>query len=384
MLNILMKSQNVLRMRYNGSTVLALSFALLVGVSPAKAQTEVCFRSRDLTPSTTWSMAPDGSTFKNGDIVGRTSAYTQFFMPIGHGETVHVDANGIPVSNAYNAVPLGGMPGLGLIVRWGGYNATVTLTPTAPSAAPGTIISNRTWFSVLKARATSNYTLTHFYTFELVVIDEKLYKGGKLNFVETGKTLVQTASQKGAGVPQLCYNGFVDPMAALLGTVQVPELPKPVTPTCRFTTNTLNQRVELEPVDPGQITPAGSARPTGSEGQSFFYVNATNCNKGAKIKLYFTDTRDTSTPKEYIRTNNPAVGIRLYYSGEYETMPFGPAPVGSWVPSRYAPTLGPATYEGGSLSAGFTAQYVRLPNKTEVDIKPGPVDASATLVIVYP
>lgn len=383
MLKMLTKKQGLFQMQYTKSTTLTLFLTLLIGVSQAQAQTQHCFLTRNITPSTAWTMAPNGSTFKNGDIVGYTSAYAQYFMPIEHGSIVNVTANGVSANNAYNAVPLSGMPGLGLVVRWNGYNATTTLTPIAQPAAPGTIISNRVWFPVLNARATANYTLTHNYKFELVVIDASLYKGGQLTFTESNIVTVHTTSQANS-VPQLCYNGVVDPMAALTGTIQVPELPKPVLPSCRFTTNTLNQRVELGPVDPGQITPVGSARPSGTAGQSFFYVNGMSCTKGTRIKLYFTDTRDTSTPKEYIRTSNSAVGIRLYYSGEYETMPFGPAPVGSWVPSRYAPTLGPATYDGASLSAGFTAQYVRLPNKTEADIKPGPVDASATLVIVYP
>jgi type 1 fimbria pilin len=237
---------------------------------------------------------------------------------------------------------------------------------------------------VLQARTTANYTLTQFYRFELVVIDEKVYKGGKLTFTESGQVTAMIANKKGNAIPQMCVNGYLDLMAALTGTIQVPELPKPVTPTCKFSTSTLNQRVDLGPVDPGQIVPAGSARPAGDTGQAHFLIEATNCNKGAKMDIYFTDARDSATNKDYMLTTNPAVGIRIFHRGEYDPMPFGPAPSGSWVPQRYAAPLGPATVEGASLSTGFTAQYVRLPNKTEADIKPGPLEATATFVIVYP
>lgn len=366
------------------SRVLLLPVTLLIGIGQVQAQTTSCFRSRDLTPSSNWTMAPSGSVFKNGDIVGRTSAYAQFYMPTAHGDTVHVDANSSVVDGLYGAIPLSGMPGLGLVVRWSGYSATNTLTPIAPGAASGTIISNKTWLSLLRARTSANYTLTQYYNFELVIIDEKIYKGGQLSFTDGQRIIVQTANKKGNAIPQVCINGFIDPVAALTGTVQVPELPKPVLPTCKFSYSTLNQRVPLGPVDPGQVVPYGSARQAGAEGQAHFLLEATGCAKGAAMNIYFTDARDGSTPKNYLLSTNPAVGVRLFHRGEYDPLPFGPAPSGSWVPPRYAPAMGPATVDGGALSTGFTVQYVRLPQKTEADVRPGPLEASAVLVIVYP
>uniref|UniRef100_A0A1I7Y5Z5 Fimbrial protein n=1 Tax=Steinernema glaseri TaxID=37863 RepID=A0A1I7Y5Z5_9BILA len=220
------------------------------------------------------------------------------------------------------------------------------------------------WTSMLQARTTANYTLTQFYSFELVVIDDKVYRGGKLTFTEANKVRVLIANQRGTGTPQLCVDGYIDPMAALTGTVQVPELPKPALPSCRFSTSTLKQSVTLGPVDPGQIPSSSTLRPSGEAGQNHFLIEGTGCTKDTKLSFYFTDTRDMATTKNYLLTSNPAVG--------------------SWVPPHYAPSVGPATADGATLSTGFTAQYVRLPNKTEADIKPGPLEAAATFVIVYP
>ena len=384
MWNLIFRKQEFSRQRFVWAKALMLPIALLVGMGQAQAQSTSCFRSRDLTASTNWSMAPSGSVFKNGDIVGRTSAYAQYYLPIAHGETVQVHASGQKVDNSYQAVPLSGMPGLGLVVRWAGYSTTVTVTPVGPSAPWGTIISSSPWTAVLHARTTANYTLTQFYSFELVVIDDKVYKGGKLTFTEVNKVMVLTSNQRGTGIPQLCINGGIDPMAALTGTVQVPELPKPALPSCKFSTNTLTQHVTLGPVDPGQIVPAGTARPSGAAGQAHFLIEGTGCTKDTKLNIYFTDTRDNATNKNYLLTSNPAVGIRLFHRGEFNPLPFGPAPSGSWVPSRHAASVGPAVTDGAVLSTGFTAQYVRLPNKTESDVRPGPVEAAATFVIMYP
>ncbi len=378
------RKQEFSRQRFVWAKALMLPIALLVGMGQVQAQSTSCFRSRDLTASSSWSMAPSGTVFKNGDIVGRTSAYAEYYMPIAHGETVNVYASGQIADNAYQAVPLSGMPGLGLVVRWAGYASTVSLTPIGPSAPQGTIISSSPWISVLRARTTASYTLAQFYSFELVVIDDKVYKGGKLTFTEANKVLVMTANQKGTANAQLCINGFVDPMAALTGTVQVPELPKPALPSCKFSTSTLTQNVVLGPVDPGQIVPAGASRSSGASGQAHFLIEGTGCTKDTKLNIYFTDTRDSATNKNYLLSSNPAVGIRLFHRGESDPLPLGPAPSGSWVPSRYAPSVGPALTDGAVLSTGFTAQYVRLPNKTESDVRPGPLEAAATFVIVYP
>lgn len=384
MFSVQLKKQGPSRLRSWWPKALMLPVALFIGIGQAQAQAAHCARTRDVTPSTNWTMSPSGTVFKNGDIVGRTSAYAQFSMPISHGDTVHIDASGQAVANSYNAVPLNGMPGLGLVVRWAGHNATSALTLVGPSVSSGTIISNKTWFSVLRARTQSTYLLTQFYSYELVVIDEKIYKGGKLTFSETGLVRTMTATKRNDGVIQLCMDGYVDLMGSLTGTVQVPELPKPALPSCKFSTSTLTQTVTLGPVDPGQIPSASTQRPSGEAGQNHFLIEGTGCTKDTKLSFYFTDTRDTATTKNYLLTSNPAVGIRLFHRGEYDPLPFGPAPSGSWVPQRYAPTVGPATADGATLSTGFTAQYVRLPNKTEADIRPGPLEAAATFVIVYP
>lgn len=366
-----------------GNTLL-LVLGLLIGIGQVQAQTANCYLSRELQPDSPWQMAPSGTSFRNGDIVGQVPVSVIFTMPNRIFDTTVVIAQGIVPNNPYQAVPLNGMPGLGLIVRWMGYYGTVGLEMLGTPVAPGTIISKQARLPVMRARGSSGYMVIQMYRFELVVIDEKVYKGGELTFAERNQIYVTTAQANGLGMPQMCLDGWVDVMEALTKTVQVPELPKPVLPTCKFSTGTLNQRVPLSPVDSGQIAPAGSARSLGGEGQNTFRISATGCGKDAKLDIYFTDTRDNATAKDYIRTTNPAVGIRMFYQSESNPVPLGPAPSGSWVPSRRAVSLGPASAEGTSLSARFTAQYVRLPNKTEADIKPGPLEAAATFVIVYP
>lgn len=384
MWNLLFKKQELSGQRFVWTKTLMLPIVLLIGVGQVQAQTTSCYRSRDLMPSGSWNMAPAGTAFKNGDIVGRVSASVEFVMPIGHGDTATVIAGGQDTNNSYQAVPLKGMPGLGLVVRWGGHYATTSLTMLSPPASNGIIISSQRWLQVLRGRARATYTMLQLYNYELVIIDETLYKGGQLTFTETDKVTVVTSNGVGDNTPQLCSGGWIDVMAALTGTVQVPELPKPALPSCKFSTNTLNHNVVLGPVDPGQIVPAGASRPSGVAGQASFLIEGTGCKKDTKLNIYFTDTRDSATPKDYLLTSNSAVGVRLFHRGEYEPLPFGPAPSGSWVPSRYAPSVGPATADGAVLSAGFTAQYVRLPNKTEADVRPGPLEAAATFVIVYP
>ncbi len=384
MLNVLVKKRASSRPRAWWPKVMLLSVALIFGIGQAQAQSVSCKRNRDLTPMGSWKMAPNGTVFKNGDLVGKIGASIEFDMPISHGDTAGIIAGGATTTNNYQAVPLTGMPGLGLVVRWGNQYTTTSLTMLAPPLATGTIISSQPWISVLQARARVSYTMVQIYEFELVVIDETIYKGGKLTFTDQGQVFSATSLAKGNATPQLCMGGWLDLMGALTGSVQVPELPKPALPSCKFSTSTLAQSVTLGPVDPGQIPAASSLRPSGEAGQNHFLIEGTGCTKDTKLSFYFTDTRDTATTKSYLLTSNPAVGIRLFHRGEYEPVPFGPPPSGSWVPPRYAPSVGPAEANGATLSTGFTAQYVRLPNKTEADIRPGPLQGAATFVIVYP
>lgn len=296
MWNVRFKRPGLFRQRSVWPKALILSIALLMGVGQAQAQSKVCYRSLDLTPRGTWSMAPSGSVFKNGDIVGSTTAYAQYYVPIAQGEKIQVHAQGQTVANSYRAVPLRGMPGLGLIVRWEGYGTSsgVKVTPIGPNTSLGTIISDSPWTSVLQARADADYTLTQFYSFELVVIDDKVYQGGKLTFADAEKVMVLTSTQKGTEMRKLCVDGGIDPMKALTGSIQVPELPKPALPSCQFSTSTLGQRVTLESVDPGQIVPAGASRSAGAVGQATFQIEGTGCTKNTKLDIYFTDTRDTA------------------------------------------------------------------------------------------
>lgn len=347
-----------------------------------QAQTESCFRVQDLTTTSAWQMKPSGSVFQDGEVVGWVNASSRYYMPIAQGNTVLVMVQGRATNNRFDAVPLTGMPGLGLRVRWLGYSATSTLTPVAPGAPYGTIISNRSWFSVLEARTQANYTLTEMFMFELVVIDQSLYKGGKLTFTESGVVTLMTSNRVSANSAQLCVNGWIDAMSALTGTIQVPELPQPVQPTCHFTFGTLNQRVSLGGVDPGQVAPYGSARSAGYEGQSRFNIHATDCNKGTVMHMYLTDNRDGASRADYLSSTKEGLGVRLYFNNESSPVRFGPAPVGANPPSRTPIIVGPIPFENIGVLFDFVAQYVRIPGAP--DVTPGPMQAEMTFTVIYP
>lgn len=365
-------------------SLLALALSLM-GTSQVQAQTaNTCTLTRGLSPSGSWQMMPSGSSFRNGDVVGRVAAFAEYFMPFNHGDTVTMLAMGHSGNNVYKAVPLAGMPGLGLVVRWSNYYSNVTLTPLMPTLPSGSIISGPDWTWVLKARTTRDYSLLQSYILELVVIDERAYKGGKLTYVESGKTSISTASQKGNNIGQSCVGGWLDPMAALLGSLKVPELPKPMAPSCSFSTSTLYQNVSLGPVDPGQVVAYNSARSAGLTGQGKFTISATNCNVGTVLNLYFTDNRNPSSRTNYLSSSRDAVGVRLYYLQETTPVSYGPAPLGSSLPDRPAISAGPIPYQGVGVSMDFVAQYVRLPNTTVHDVTAGPVNAQAVFTIMYP
>lgn len=348
----------------------------------AQAQSSPCFRTKDLTASSAWNMLPSGTAFQNGDVVGWVNAAAQYFMPTYQGgNTVQVMAQGQATSNSFEAVPLAGMPGLGLRVRWMGHGATTTLTPVAPPAPPGTVISNR-WFRVLEASTTANFTLTENFRFELVVIDQSVYKGGKLTFTESGLIRFVTSNKTGVNSYQQCVNGWIDGMSVLTGTIQVPELPQPVQPTCHFTFGTLSQRVSLGGVDPGQVAPYGSARSAGYEGQSRFNIHATDCNKGTVMHMYLTDNRDGASRADYLSSTKEGLGVRLYFNNESSPVRFGPAPVGANPPSRTPIIVGPIPFENIGVLFDFVAQYVRIPGAP--DVTPGPMQAEMTFTVIYP
>ncbi|MGN5536650.1 fimbrial protein [Alcaligenes sp. Lyrl_28] len=364
---------------------LMLLIVLLIGMQQVQGQ-EACSLSRVLTPSSSWSMAPSGN-FKNGDIVASARAYLQYAVREEQPGVILVEGAGQMVNNPYSAAPLYGMPGLGVRVSWTGFSGLTDPVHLVPPAKAGTIISNIPQRKTLLAAQIlpGVYTLTQFYRYELVVIDESIYRGGWLAYTEPNQVQVMTSYQKMMGGAALCINGSVDLMTGLIEFLQLPELPRSNLPGCRFSLGTLQQTVLLGPVDSDQIPHATSPRFSGEVGQAHFSIEGTDCPQGTRLNFYFTDTRDTGTDKNYMLTSNPTVGLRLFHRDEDAPMPFGPLPANSgMLPQRYAPTIGPAMTNAATLSTYFTAQYVRLPSTTEADIKSGPLQAASVLVIVYP
>lgn len=329
MLTYLFNRLRLFRIRYLNLLALILPLVLFTGMENAQAAL-ACYRSQDLTHTTTWTIVPSGSGFKNGDIVASTLAYTSFRLESFVDSVAVLGSN---VGNSYNAVPLRGMPGLGLVVRWSGSNSTENLTLILPTMPPETVFSSSARLqTALKGQAKFAHTLTLYYRFQLVVIDANLYEGGKLggagaeyNKVRTIISTHQTASSD----PVSCIGGVIDLMGALNDSLLVPELPRPILPSCSFSADSLAQLVTLGPIGRDQIPLTTSPRIFGETGQSHFLIKGTGCAKNTKLNFYLTDVRDMATIKTYILTSNPAVGIRMFHGSENDPVSLGPAPSGS-------------------------------------------------------
>lgn len=386
MLQILSGKQRSFGLLFSMLRLLPVLVVLLLCADQAQAQAAGwCSRVKPLAPIGGWSMAPSGTAFRNGDVVGRVSAGVSFFMRLSGGNIMNVRAKDMPpVSNPYYAVPLKGAPGLGLAVRWGGHTATANLQYSRETAV-GTLISGKGQVEILRGTTQTDYTLTQTYNLELIVIDARLYKGGTLMPGETERVEFTTSNKAGLmGNEVICDNGGVNLMYALTGSLQVPPLPVPALPSCNFSSSTLHQSLPLGPVDPNQVAPQGSARAAGIAGQNVFSIVGSECVEGTVVQVYFTDARSGSSLRDHLISSNPGVGVRMYFMDKTNPTMFGPAPSGAWIPAGYQPeTVGPAVH-GGVLALLFTAQYVRRSGISVSDVVPGPVNAEAVFTIVYP
>lgn len=336
-----------------------------------------------------WSVAADGSTFKNGSIVasmGATATYSITQTSIGTFATEFVFGSSVDPA-AYGTVALTDTPGLGARFKWMSYSATTALTPSMQWPIATALSSSNGYGLLLMAKAstTTAYTITTRYTVELVVIDEDTYRGGKLNYSGNHNLLVGNSFQSGSAIPVSCVNGFFNLMNLLTESAP-PDLPQPYLPTCRFDTSTLNQRVKLDDVTTDDIAAAGSPRSAGSIGEKTFNLRATQCEAGSRFNVYFTDATNVSSTADYLSSavdSRSLVGMRLYAGSNTTPVRFGPAPVGNAVPANIAAQAGPTT-ANQALNLPFTVQHVRMPGITTGDLSPGLMASEATVTIVYP
>jgi type 1 fimbria pilin len=325
-------------------------------------------------------MVQSGSTIENGTIIGKTNASIGFNFPITTGNNSKV-ISGISSgtnTNIYNAVPLPNTPGVGVVVKWGGYYTQSNIRAQQLNIG-GAITSNQTQ-NLFDAIATSTYDVIFSYTYELVVIDKTKYQGGKLSITGTSDALIVTGMNNVAGL-LTCKNGSFYLLSVITGELNVPELPKPAKPTC--TSTNLGYTVPLNSIKARDIASYGSVRSEGTESERDFRLIGYNCSAGTVIKAYLTDNRAPSATKNYLNSTNSNVGVRIYNYQSQKPVVFGPAPIGSSMPTHDPIVEGPASSDLDTMYIFLTAQYVRLQGVTVSDVKPGKMQAAATVTFVY-
>lgn len=98
---------------------------------------------------------------------------------------------------------------------------------------------------------------------------------------------------------------------------------------------------------------------------------------------FFTDARSSAEEKDYLKSNHPSVGVRLYHRESQNPIQFGAAPIGSTMPNRPAIVenqLGSATSD---IHLPLTAQYVIVPNVDRNSVVPGGLNAEAVVTFIY-
>jgi len=306
--------------------------------------------------------------------------------------TVSPSADFTGFNSVTAAVPLKSLPGVGATVTF-----TAGMTPTMPSlwiwpwpSQTGTVFTKKGDFLSYAypgglSGGRYNTSMKAVFRYQLYVTDATAYGKdlSKINMsLEKGPQILWTAQLD--GVMSNCFDGAN--AANRLTNVPAPVLPVPTVPTCDFNMTLMNQAVSLNPAISSSVAAAGAGRSAGAAGEKSFQLQASNCKNGALMNIYFTDTSNPASSNDYLLPTGGGssagkVGIRLYHDSSPTPIQFGPAPVGSTLPSR-----APITYSssGGSLTVPLTGQYVRIPGGTGSTAPAGAVSAATTVTIVYP
>lgn len=327
-----------------------------------------------------WSMSPPGSSFSNGQVIGSTTASVTYTMPVPQNLPILIAGSTTAEYNEYNTIPMLQTPGVGVRIKWGGYYATAGINVSL-QVPHGTILTRKYWQEIFKATSRSSFQITFRYNYEIVIIDKEKYKGGKLIITDSTPALSFLSTARPGTNPQTCMDGWVNLLTAVTNELSIPELPEPAKPTCASTN--LGYTVPLNPIKASDITSYGSSRSSGAASEQEFRLIGYNCAPGTVIKAYFTDSRSQSSTEDYLSSTNPSTGIRLYNHDSQTPIRFGPAPIGSTLPSRSPIIEGPATATSSTLYYSITAQYVRRPGFAAGDVKPGELRAATTVTFVY-
>ncbi|MDR2325467.1 MAG: fimbrial protein [Acidovorax sp.] len=348
------------------------------------AQTSAC-RKLDNISIKGWTMQPSGIEFQDGQIIGTTQGWIMYSL--SRRSTVQVDGKSwnIP-SNKYGVVNLPKTPGVGIRIKWAGYWVHADYKLEILNLRPnGDVLSQNFNRNLIKGRSNAEsqgeWVISFYYDYEIVVTDSKKYKGGPLIIESDANVFANTSHSIGSNSPALCNGGALDLLGALRDKTGEPELPKPPVPTCAAAD--LDHVAKMKPVTSSQIAAHGSDRGSGALGEYNFILAGRKCQQGTTIKAYFTDNKDYSSNKTYLKSSHPDIGVRIYHRQNQIPIEFGPAPLGSTLPSRAAIIEGPSMSEATDMLIPFTAQYVRIPTVSAGNVRPGEMKAAATVTFIY-
>lgn len=306
---------------------------------------------------------------------------------------------GRPAAGPYQTIPLATFSGLGMKLSFVGYinDLNAELNPNNFNALIGTVIAGSTsnfgtsTFST--GTTTSNRKFRLVWRLDLVVTDVKIYAGGTGNFLNEPNlganiTFIAPIIYDGT-VNQACYNVTSNFQNALAsgGAIQLPELPKPPTPTCQFPISTMNQTIPLAFSTTGRVPANGSARTEGATAETRFNIQANNCGADSNYAIYFTDANAAGATKDYLNSSGALAGkvnLRLFQGANNVPVQFGPAPTGSSLPTHPAGVTNSLTPANSNFVHDFYVQYVRAPGVDASAVGPGSLAAQTIVTAVYP
>ncbi len=360
-------------------SILVSGFFTCFSVNAVAQASEDCLRNTDLNLYD-WKVEPYGNGFYNGQVIASALTNATFFYS-SKERKASVDAGGVNGGNhPYNAIPMPKTPGVGVRVSWNGFYSLYAFT--ASSVRPdGTPVSVSYMGKMLTGEGPKSYTISYYFKYEIVVIDAEKYKGGKLEVTNEQAVTAFVSRTSSAGRNTICVNGILDLMGPLVKGGGIPEMPKPPAPTC--SSADLNRVVSMPPITLSQLAAYGSSRSEGRIAEQNVELVGRGCPAGTTIKAFFTDTRASSEPKNYLRSSHPSVGVRLYHRDSQQPIEFGPAPVGSTLPDRPPVVEGPTSSSLSDMHLPITAQYVQLPNVQSGTVTPGSLQAEAVVTFMY-
>lgn len=344
-----------------------------------------------------WNVVTDFAGISNGKVVASTTfSNIVNASNTGIGYTLGVFVFSPSASGPYQTFPLKTFPGLGMRWRWDGYedisNAAIVTSTLVPS---GTVVTK-------SGEVTSTKFITNIFSkkfklkwkLELVVTDVKVYAGGKGNFYNEdsafGMQIMPIISDVTAPIVNQACSPVTSNFAQALsqgGTIELPELPKPPTPTCQFPISSMNQTIAVDFSTTGSVPSNGAARTQAGASETQFNINAVNCGLNTNYAIYFTDTNAPVATKDYLNSSNSPmagqVNLRIYKGSSSSPIQFGPAPSGSSLPANPPAVTNANTPAGSNFMHDFYVQYVRAPGVTG-NLPSGSLSARTTVTVVYP